>query len=256
MNLFEISARNVRVSRDLLGISEWLSPWEPGVLGAMELFWFVAIVSVVLVVALRVAGVRFDRLSLLLSAGFLALSLSSARFAVFWAIVNAPVFAQVVQRLWRGSLAAFPIEAAPPKALFSSCVLAVGALGFLSLKPLPPGNAVEMFQEVKREIPNARIFNYRELGGALEYVGYGGWTPYIDGRLYLYDERVWRVYEDVAQALKVSVVEAVLSRHDLLVLHEGYHAALIRYLEARGGVRVVRRSHGVVVYATGVATTE
>jgi hypothetical protein len=104
-------------------------------------------------------------------------------------------------------------------------------------------------RELKVQFPRARIFNYREFGGALEYVGYPDWRVFIDGRLYLYDDKTWEVYHRAALGNDLSLVERLVSEHDLFILHSSYHKALIGVLELNPSLRLVANREGIVVFA-------
>jgi hypothetical protein len=90
------------------------------------------------------------------------------------------------------------------------------------------------FKNLKAILSEARIFNYREFGGALEYVGYPGWTVFIDGRLYLYPREVWQTYHDISFALSPEQLPGILRNYDLLVLHPDFQQRLISELKGGG----------------------
>jgi hypothetical protein len=248
-NIFHWSMVNMRISRELLGVSEWLPPWSPAVRGAMIYFWAVAALTTVgYVVSLQKGWGR--NVEGVLSLLFLALTLSSSRFGVFWALVNIPVVVNLCERLWTMPLGRITLTALSGRMIQGTLVVGMAANVALCPNTLAADQPLAMLAEVKRNFPVAKIFNYREAGGLLEYVGYPGWRVFVDGRLYLFDREIWDLYHSVALVTNSEVVERVISSHDLLVLDESYHANLIRYLDSRKDIRLYQKGGGLRVYVS------
>ncbi|NLI79360.1 MAG: hypothetical protein GX442_23310 [Candidatus Riflebacteria bacterium] len=114
--IFALSRLNYTVSREWLGVSEWLPPWHPDVLPVLVPFW--AAWAGTLVHALLHPG-RVTRLQLVLGVPFSFLPLLSCRFVLFWAPVLAPVWAAWADQAWPTQprpTQAWPTQAAPPQA--------------------------------------------------------------------------------------------------------------------------------------------
>jgi hypothetical protein len=164
------------------------------------------------------------------------LALSSARFALFWAIVMTPIWA-----VW--------IEQAKPRHLFDwpgDCVVgklivvASAVIGIILVVILPPLIRPSIIDRrlvplrglahLKSVLPKGRIYNTREYGGPLTFFGYPDWLVALDGRLYLYDGATWKEYVDAAQG-KV-LIEELVCRHqpDAFFLNTGFHQEFIEKL--------------------------
>ena len=132
---------------------------------------------------------------------------------------------------------------------FAVAALATVALAFSPGKTLSDFAPIHLFESLHREYPKARIFNYREFGGALEYVGSPEWRVFTDGRLYLYDQATFDTYHAVAIARDSELLNRVVNEHDLFVLHCSYHAALIVRLRERSDLRAVSESECIAVFS-------
>ncbi|MCB0360895.1 MAG: hypothetical protein KDD44_14705, partial [Bdellovibrionales bacterium] len=91
-DVFSVTSINLRLSRELLGISEWLPPWNPLVAPAMTGFWFSAALGCVglLLFARRIS---YDDRFL-----FLALTVQTmyaSRLVIFWSVASVPLFVQM-----------------------------------------------------------------------------------------------------------------------------------------------------------------
>jgi hypothetical protein len=135
-------------------------------------------------------------------------------------------------------------------ALYAAALLGVAVIFPGPL--LPSASPLATFQAVKAEFPTASIFNYREFGGQLEYVGYPGWTAYIDGRLYLYPKEIWKQYDAISSATPQTGLAKTLEAYDLLVLSPQAQAPLISFLRDKHlEGRFVLDSSEVVIFQTG-----
>lgn len=232
MRLWSAAGDNTVISREILRISEWQPPWDAAVAEAMLGFWVAVLVTGALWLLVR----RTPRLMPVWCV-LLAATLYAARFGLFWGLVNAAVCAELLGKVRLRVLS----RPAPPwlkkaPVTFLTCLAAVSPLLLHSGDPISPQIPVRVFAELRDRLPKeARIYNYREWGGPLEYALYGNAKVAIDGRLYLYSADEWREYVRFA-AGKMSV-EELERRHspDLLVLHAQFHAALIQQVDAHGG---------------------
>jgi len=248
-SIFTVSARNVELSRALLKVSEWMPPWDPSVRGAMEGFWVVSALLVLGAFSPQGRSACHDPVVGVLTLVFFAMTLSSSRFGAFWGFVSAPLVASLA-----GVVVSKSSIGARSRSVTSGlwCSLACALLFLLLFNPgetLSSQAPIHLFRELKVQFPRARIFNYREFGGALEYVGYPDWRVFIDGRLYLYDDKTWEVYHRAALGNDLSLVERLVSEHDLFILHSSYHKALIGVLELNPALRLVANREGIVVFA-------
>jgi hypothetical protein len=241
---------NARLSRELLGISEWLPPWAPLVYVAMVPFW-VALALSLLGVAARWR--TLPRTSFVVFCCFTALSLYAARFSLFWALIALPLWMQLLEQLLPTKLFKNFNALAPAKS--SAKILAAGltllfllAPPFLRrqlINPLIPLSAIE---DLHKQIPTARIYNYREWGGPLTWIGYPGWQLLIDGRLYLYSEQEWQEYNSAALG-KIPVADIVAKhRPDIFVLHRTFHERLIELLKSDVGWKASNEAETFIVF--------
>lgn len=248
-SLLALSAYNMDVSRNLLKISEWMPPWHSSVREAMEPFWIVALLSGVGCFLTHWRVVRANPVTGALSGVFLLLTLTSSRFGSFWGFVHAPLLGELVCALWPGSLTRVHINRVrAPACAMVACVTTLA----LRLNPgatLPLDTPVEVFLSLRQKYQYARIFNYREFGGALEYAGYPDWKVFIDGRLYLFNRDTWDTYHSAALADSQTLLDALIDKHDLFVLHTSYHDALIKALRASNRVTLIIDHNLITVFA-------
>jgi len=233
--IFDVSAANLHVARNLLSISEWRPPWDPSVRFVMNGFFISGGITLVLLIArgryLRPA----DWLLLLVMTG---LALYAARFALFWGIALIPLLTQWLESLrplHRFTWTEVPLSPPLLRLVGLSGLVAVYALpGLIQGQPLLRDNPADCLETLTPAIPAGRIYNYREWGGPLILKGHPRWQVTIDGRLYLYDDQDWRDYNDVARG-QVELSD-ILARYrpDAFVLHPTFHASLIELLEASG----------------------
>ncbi len=230
--VFSVSADNLRVARDVLGVSEWLHPWAAAVRPAMAGGAVAAVVSVLLLIRLRF---RVGLDDLVLFGVMTALALLAARFVIFWAVACVPLWARWIGRA-RPSAVALP-GAVPAAGRWVAACLAVGWPLALVLPTVLRGETTQAFDlqqgidRLAREVPQGRIYNYREWGGPLILAGYPGWRVAYDGRLYLFGDDDWRAYRDAA--LGVLPLGEIERRYepDAFFLRPGFHQKLIERLD-------------------------
>jgi hypothetical protein len=232
--VFEVSQANVEISRDYLGVSEWLSPWSSVTLRPMLMFWLGLAVSLFLVMKLRLKVRRNDLLNFVLMT---LLTFYASRFALFWAIAMVPVWARWIEGVrpphlfnwWTGG---DPVQRPAWAVLLILVLLIVLATPALPTSTvLHPGLPLEGMTRLKTALPSGRIYNYRQWGGPLIWTGYPQWQVAIDGRLYLYSEKEWEGYNKAALG-KVPLRELVEEhKPDAFFLRPSFHQKLMTLLK-------------------------
>ena len=249
-HIFEISAGNVHIARDVLGVTEWLPPWEEGIREAMLGAALACALTALLLIGLKFK-VRLDDFALF--AVMTALMLTAARFAVFWALAMVPIWARWIEQLkpgaafaWRGDRAA--------GGTVSALLYGLGIPLALLLPTLLQGPVADQFAlgrgiaHLKEVVPRGRIYNFREWGGPLILAGHPDWQVAIDGRLYLYGEQDWRAYNQAAEGA-VSVEDLVRQyRPDAFFLRPNFHAELAKLLRESAGWHEDYRDENCAVF--------
>jgi hypothetical protein len=249
--ILETSAANVHVARDLLGVSEWMPPWDPSVRGAMVGFGLAAAITIGLLIRLRFR-VRLEDAAL--CAALALLSLTAARFVLFWAVAMVPVWSRWIEQSkpdgvfgWQGDR--------PVGRIRSALLTGFGVPLALVLPSLLQGGVVDEFAlgagitRLREVTPHGRIYNYREWGGPLILAGHPDWQVAIDGRLYLFGEEHWHAYHEAAMG---RVAPDDLARRydvDAFFLHPSYHHRLIEQLRAAGTWREVHADDYCVIFS-------
>ena len=247
--IFEVSGVNLRIARDLVGISEWQPAWDPAVRPAMSGFFLTGGIGLALLIARRRDLRPGDWLLVLVMTG---LALQAARFAVFWAIALIPLWTQCLE-------AVRPVHRfAWLDVPWSSRALWLTGLGGLTTayalptliqgQPLFRDPLTPCLRTLATVVPSGRLYNYREWGGPLILAGYPRWQVTIDGRLYLYDDQDWRNYADVA--LGRMTLDDIMTKYqpDAFILHPTYHAILIKMLVDSGQHRQLYSDQRCVIF--------
>ena len=254
------TADNVSISRNLLGVSEWMPPWDNSVRGAMTAYWLVLGISLLLLTRMRFA---IGWTNTLLAVFFTALSLYAARFALFWSVIMLPVWSLSIEKSFP-ALSAGLLNSVSSK-MSGSFAFKIGLSGilmfFVSILSAP-GSEELLHQEVPRKaieylrsrLPLGRIYNYREWGAALIFYGHPQWTVAIDGRLYLYSASEWQNH--YAEALGQVELPDLLSRYkpDAFFLHYGFDQGLIKKLESSKSWRQAYVEGSCVIYLPTAAS--
>jgi hypothetical protein len=250
MDVFRISRINLQISRDWLGVSEWLPPWDERVRGAMLVFWIALALAVVLL--LRIGRkARWDEVCLFLV--MTGLSLTAARLTLFWAAAMVPIFGRWFEAARPAEFFHWPDgETSRAKAgtlLTGATLTAVILPTVLPLPILSSELPLDGVRALRAGLPTGRVYNYREWGGPLVLEGSPDWRIALDGRLYLFpEEREWREYNDAALG-RIPVAELV-ARHrpDAFFLRPTFHANLIHLLRAEAGWREVYADETCVAF--------
>jgi hypothetical protein len=232
-DLFAVSRTNAAISRDYLGVSEWLPAWSPVNLDALWIFWFGFALSITLLVKQHFKVRRSDLLQFLCMTG---LACYAARFALFWGIVMVPIWARWIEAVRPPSLFAWNgkrVVERPAKALLPI----VGLLLVLVIPSFRTGSIFDKklplhgISRLKTALSSGHIYNYREWGGPLIWAGYPGWKVAMDGRLYLYSKEEWENYNRAA--LGQTSLHELTDKHqpDAFFLRPSFHGGLITLLK-------------------------
>jgi len=251
--VFETSAQNSKLSREL-GISEWMSIWDPAVRAPAMSVWVALLISAVLLARLR-RRVRLEDLALFLVLA--AVSLPVYRLSLFLGVAMIPIWSRWIaavlsaDRPGRAPEAASEVTVPALRAAGVASVVLTAALG------LPPLLGTRIHS---REMPLAAverlgelgvrgvIYNYREWGGPLIWAGYPDWKVTIDGRLYLFTPEDWDRYRRIALG-EVPAAEVDRWYHpDAFLLRPDYHRRFIRLLRDSGDWEEAYADDSAVVF--------
>lgn len=248
--IFETSGINLRVARDWLQVSEWMPPWHESVAPAMIGFYFGGGFTLLLLIGMKFRIMSSEWAILLV---LTMLTLTAARFVVFWAVAMIPLWTR-----WTENLRRFPScdrrggwsLGVRPTMLVALC----GLIAVLSIPYLVPGRTVFLYQlnlcieALRGAVPAGRIFNYREWGGPLILAGHPNWKVAIDGRLYLYSRQDWQDYDNAALA-RIPLRD-LMSKYqpDAFFLHPVHNHALIGLLDQSRHYRLLFRDSDCVAY--------
>ncbi len=248
--IFDVSAANLHISRDLLRIDEWLPPWDPRTRSAKSGFFLASGITLILLIA-RGRNLRpADWLLLLAMTGMAGYA---ARFALFWGIALIPLWTQWLEAVRPADRLAWTNPTWSPRALRLSGLGGLAAVytlpTLIQAKPHFHYDVAECLGTLAKAVPAGHIYNFREWGGPLILQSHPQWQVTIDGRLYLYPVQDWLEYTHVAQG-RVEL-EEIMARYKptAFVLHPGFHRRLIELLEASGQYRRLFSDRFCVAYA-------
>lgn len=247
---FEVQRRNLEISRDTLHVSEWMPSWDAAVRAAQQHFWLTLALAVLLLVRLRFR-VRLEDLGVFLL--FTGVTLWSARFGLFWALVMVPVLARWIDAAF--PLHVFPRDEGVTRRMFAwwgpgmigvelVVILVLLARGPVIAEMIP----VRGVAALKEVLPAGRIYNYYAWSGPLILAGHPDWQTGIDTRLYLYDAATWYRYEAVAKG-QVPLAEVVAQdRPDAFFLRPSYDGPFVELLNTSADWRRVYEDANCVVF--------
>lgn len=229
--LIRVSQENQRISV-ALGISEWFPAWSPSVIAAMAPFHIFFSIGVIVLILKRKAY-NIKEVSLFLV--FSAMTFYVARFGFYMALLAIPFFVKTVEQIRPKHLFVWSPDAPVHKVNFIILGLIYLALITGMILYLPQVRSFfprEAIAALKNRPEVHRVFNYREYAGALNYWGDGKWKLFIDGRLYLYPEKTWRLYNGVALGDKDSI-NLLCDKYqpDAFFLLKSYFADFLRQFE-------------------------
>jgi len=202
--LMRVSQANQLISRTL-GISEWAPAWSPSVIAAMSPFHVFFTIGIIVLILKRKA---YQITEILLFLVFSAMTFYFARFGFYMGLLAVPFFVKTVELIRPKHLFAWSPDAPVRKVNFIILGMIYPAMitGMtLYLPQVSPFFPRESMAVLKNRPEVHRIFNYREYAGTLNYWGNRKWKLFIDGRLYLYPEQTWRLYNGVALGDKKSI---------------------------------------------------
>jgi hypothetical protein len=237
--VLDVSLANVRISRDVLRIDEWLPPWDPTVIKTVDLYWLALVGSLVGFVWLRRPISARDRALLIVMT---LLSMYAARFIIFWAVALVPFWAEVIEHTLPSGMFAWARgpEGRPARAgrsilwLGAALVIVVGVHPARFQPIFDPAVPLDGVKALRTELPGAaRIYGDYFWGGPLILDGSPGWRVAVDGRLYFFpDPAEWRSIAD-ASAGRISLDEVELRhRPDAFFLYPPRNQALIQSLSS------------------------
>jgi len=253
-SVFETNRRNLEAARHWLGVSEWVPAWKPIVRQAMIPFWLLFAGTLALVARYIK---RLKREEILLFAAFSALSIYAARFAMFFALANIPLWLRLLHFFWPAGIWAWQDKACVSRKFYAPAASIFFALVCLfKLRAAPdfgrdyPGGAI---LKLKSILPEGRIYNYREWAGGLIWEMPGKWQVAIDGRLYLYDRAKWLEYNNAALGRIEPQILAERDKIDAFFLRKSFQAGLIERLAEENAWARCFEDELTVIYCKRVA---
>jgi hypothetical protein len=238
-HILAVSRDNMLISRDVLRLGEWLSPWDPKIVRAVSSFWVVLVGSIIAMVWLRTRVSWRDRGLFIVMT---ILSLYAARFIIFWAVALVPFWARIVEELVPAGAFTWARDRGEHSGrsrrslvgLFAGVAIVFGVLPDRFPAILEPGIPIDGVQALRAHLPDAaRIYNDYIWAGPLILDGSRGWRVTVDGRLYFFrDPEEWRAIEN-ASAGRISVEELERRHHpDAFFLYPFLNQSLIRNLSS------------------------
>jgi hypothetical protein len=233
--ILDVSRDNLRISREVLHIGEWLPPWDPLIApDAVRTYWIALFCSLIAIAWFwRHVSVRDRALFVVMT----LLSLYASRFIILWALALVPLWAELVERIVPSGMFVWARgrEDHAARRVRSWIVLAVALLIVINLQwarsasIFRPEIADNGVRALRSELQGAaRIYNNYGWAGPLILDGSPEWRLAVDSRLYIFREPAeWRVIED-ARAGRISLDELEHRHHpDAFFLHPGTDRALI-----------------------------
>lgn len=199
----------------------------------------------------------------LLLAMFLPLALGSARMVTWWLLLTAPVMAQLITTLWPArdneATASEPNRGAGLVFAGLLAVIVSSVPGLHGYNPLLAGRSQQRIEhdldvalaKVRELAPSARIFTRLEWGEYLGWAGSPRYLVFMDGRIEIYPDEVWREYATITTGQ--DGWQAILDRYqvDALVLDADYHrrTGLLSAMEQSTAWRQACTMRGTLVFA-------
>jgi hypothetical protein len=233
--ILNVSVDNLRISREVLHIGEWLPPWNPLISpDAVRTYWIALFCSTVAFAWFwRHISWRDRALFVVMT----LLSLYASRFIVLWAVALVPLWAELVERIVPRDMFVWARgrEDKPVDRVRSWIVVAAVLLIVMNLQRFWIGTifrreiAENGIQRLRDALPAAaRIYNNYGWAGPLILNGSPEWRVAVDGRLYFFREASeWQAIED-ARTGRISLDELEQKHHpDAFFLHPGLDRGLI-----------------------------
>jgi hypothetical protein len=133
-------------------------------------------------------------------------------------------------------------------------------LGRLRPASRPEADLQAVLDHVPARAGTNRVFTRLEWGDYLDWAGHPRMSPFMDGRIEIYPNDVWRQYHAVTSGREDW--QAILDRRgvDYLLLDESFHAELLPRVRASGRWAPVARSEPAVLFGrtdgTAAGTTD
>lgn len=233
-----VSKANLLVSK-WLGISEWMPPWHSSLRSAMLPFNVAFCISLILIIRY---WRQFDFTDCIKFIAFSSLTLYSSRFAVYWAIIMIPIWAQSIDIIkgsryfnWDENNSVSPLKSLLIG--FLALFLTIKLYFFSTLSPFDRKIPLACVKNLKELVPSGNIFNYREWAGPLVFFGSPNWRVHIDGRLYLYDLEYWNEYNRIA--LGEVPISGIIDKYKInaFFLLKSFHKAMIQRMQNIDGLK-------------------
>lgn len=182
LGYFRTAAANTAISQ-AFRVTEWLPLWAPeNAVAAVS----VAIAAIVTGLLLRRAGGRPDWGIVVPWLVLLALTVLSARLAMFWVIALVPVLGPVLPRIASPATPRWPAPAL--------VVLAIPAVVLLRPTAFRETIPVAQLAALHQTGLRGTVFAHFPWGGAVIDRGYPQWRVAFDGRYYRYPPAEWNRY--------------------------------------------------------------
>jgi hypothetical protein len=238
LDILRIGSRNAELSR-WIGVTEWLPAYT--VPAATCALWLGLFLGAILWAKCRT---RFPWRDVLPVLFLTAAALYWARMVVFWALLSAPLLAQLLHRSGLGMLRT-PLNAALSSRAVRRCGVAGAAALLLiaafspwirpSLPGLPesrralfdPQIPLAGLERLQQTVGAGRIYNYRQWGGLVAFAAAPRCQVVIDGRIYRHDRKAWRSYAAVSLGRDDYLDVFEKDRPAALFLNSSYHRHLI-----------------------------
>jgi hypothetical protein len=237
--IFNVSRTNLQIGREYLRIPEWMSPWECSVVETVAVYWLVLFGTVISIICLWNRVAARDRG---LFVAMTILSLTAARFIIFWSVALVPLWAEILEQVVPKNLFVWARGQSTLTTRVRRCMIVLlgGAAAFVGLHParfkpiVHPDIPLDGVLTLRAELPaKARIYNDYVWAGPLLLQGSEGWRVSVDGRLYCFPAHAeWQAIDDArAGRVPLEVIEQT-HRPDAFFLYKGRDRALIESLSA------------------------
>lgn len=239
-------------------IDEWVPPSLDQAIG-VAFFASLVVFALLLGLAWKRRGYRPGLRDVVLAACFLPLALGSVRMVAWWLLVMAPLAAMLLAQI-------LPAPQANENTPNLGAGLTVAALALVSIFSVPglrAYNPLLMFRSTDRvehdldavlarlttDKPTGRIYTRFEWGEYVTWAGAPRYTVFMDGRIEIYPDNVWKEYEAVTIGRDwVPVLDAY--QVDALILDTDYPAQtrLLAEVERSPGWTRVFQARSAVLY--------
>jgi hypothetical protein len=217
-------------------IAEWVRPWPNRLIGVM---WMASFATVLSLLAWRWWGTRQapKLCDVLVLVCFFLLSAGSVRMVAWWMLVSAPVLAELL--VWAAPKLAMPEDDVGRPSLAAGMMFAVFMLAVAFslpgldrfnplLGPTRRGQRVEddleaVHRRLETLASSGNVYSHFEWGEYLSWSVTPRYKVFMDGRIEIYPEEVWRKYAALTSGS--AGWNAILDEYgvDYLILDGDYH---------------------------------